>query len=163
RARAAAGECNPPRAARSALRRPCAAVGGVLRPGGRRRAAGVLDPDSQPAVLLAQGDRRRAPALPQHRRRAAPSAGDVGGKVAAGALALAPALAFDARVLASPGTARYAGDDDWQFVAGWPAGTGLPKFAHELERRAPPGESIVASVVIPWGLVVRFDHPRLVP
>jgi 4-amino-4-deoxy-L-arabinose transferase-like glycosyltransferase len=79
-------------------------------------------------------------------------------------LALVPALLQDARFLAHPATARYPGEDDWQFVAGWPAGTGLGPIADALRQRAHPGLNTVAWVFYPpWGLAVELDHPRRVP
>jgi 4-amino-4-deoxy-L-arabinose transferase-like glycosyltransferase len=54
---------------------------------------------------------------------------------AVGVLALVPALVFDGRVLAHPGTVRYPSFDDWQYVTGFPAGSPWPKVAEVIRRR----------------------------
>jgi hypothetical protein len=75
-----------------------------------------------------------------------------------------PALARDGRILADPTTASYPGEDDWQFVAGWPAGTGVRGIAEALEHRAPPGATTtVAYVLLPaWSLAAELEHPHRV-
>jgi 4-amino-4-deoxy-L-arabinose transferase-like glycosyltransferase len=76
---------------------------------------------------------------------------------------LLPALVRDAGILADPATAPYPGEDDWQFVAGWPAGTGVRGIAQTLERRAPPGATTVAYVLLPpWSLAAELEHPHRV-
>jgi 4-amino-4-deoxy-L-arabinose transferase-like glycosyltransferase len=56
--------------------------------------------------------------------------------VAVAAVLLAPALVFDARVLADPAGFRYPALDDAQFATGWAAGRAWVEVADELERRA---------------------------
>lgn len=75
---------------------------------------------------------------------------------------LVPALARDARILADPSTAAYPGEDDWQFVAGWPAGTGVRGLARALEQRATPGATTTVAYVYfpPWSLAAELDHPH---
>jgi 4-amino-4-deoxy-L-arabinose transferase-like glycosyltransferase len=99
--------------------------------------------------------------LREIRTRWADTPGAARAVAAVGALLFVPAAAFDLRVLAHPSTARYPGEDDWQFVAGWPAGTGLDGIARALETRAPAGATKVAAVYYtPWNLAVKFDDPH---
>jgi hypothetical protein len=73
-------------------------------------------------------------------------------------------LILDVNVLAAPGTAKYPGEDDYEFSAGWPSGTGLNVISDALERLAGPGQTIVAAVdFTPWNLAVRFSDPLRVP
>jgi hypothetical protein len=85
--------------------------------------------------------------------------------VASGAIVLMlPAILLDARVLASPSGTRYPSEDDFQYVAGWPAGTGLPDIARALDQLASPGTSVVAAVnYSPWNLATQFSHPTRIP
>lgn len=79
------------------------------------------------------------------------------------AVLLVPAV-LDVRILHHPDTAKYPGEDFYQYAAGWPSGTGLDVIGHELDKRAAPGQTVVASVdFTPWNLAVRFDHPLRVP
>ncbi|MGI8558328.1 MAG: ArnT family glycosyltransferase [Solirubrobacteraceae bacterium] len=83
----------------------------------------------------------------------------------AAALLLLPALVSDARVLASPATARLPGEDDWQFVGGWPAGTGLDRIAAALQRRLPARGTLTTIAGIdftPFNLASRYEHPVLI-
>lgn len=78
------------------------------------------------------------------------------------ALTLVLPLILDANVLAAPGTAKYPGEDDYEFAGGWASGTGLNVIGNALTRLAGPGpgQTIVAGVYFtPWNLAVRFNHP----
>lgn len=66
------------------------------------------------------------------------------GTVLAAAL-LAPALWFDARVLAHPRTARYPGLDDVQYVTGVPAGGAWPEVVTAIRRHSPAGPVVVLA------------------
>lgn len=71
---------------------------------------------------------------------------------------------LDGRVLIHPGTTGFPGEDNYQFAAGWPAGTGLDRIAEELKKRIGPGQTIVAAVYFtPWNLAALFEHPLRVP
>jgi 4-amino-4-deoxy-L-arabinose transferase-like glycosyltransferase len=80
------------------------------------------------AYALVRGARAAFGAWPRRTALAACAAG--------AAVALGPALAFDARVLAHPDRARYPGPDDLQYVRGTQAGGPWPAVANEIERRA---------------------------
>jgi 4-amino-4-deoxy-L-arabinose transferase-like glycosyltransferase len=75
-------------------------------------------------------------------RRRLPPRAALAACAAGAALALAPAVVLDARVLAHPATARYPGLDYWQYVAGWPAG-GPWRGATDLIRRRGEGPQVV--------------------
>jgi 4-amino-4-deoxy-L-arabinose transferase-like glycosyltransferase len=79
-------------------------------------------------VTVARGVRGLA------RRRLGPRWAAAAGAGAAVALGI-PALASDADIVANPGTHRYPGWDDWQFVTGWPAGTETQHVSDEIRRR----------------------------
>jgi 4-amino-4-deoxy-L-arabinose transferase-like glycosyltransferase len=64
-----------------------------------------------------------------------------GGPIAALALALAPAIVLDARMLRDFSTAPLPSDERLQLVTGWPAGYGLQEIATAL-RGAPPGSRL---------------------
>jgi 4-amino-4-deoxy-L-arabinose transferase-like glycosyltransferase len=94
------------------------------------------------ALALVEGGRLLAARLPA--RRAAPAC-------AVGlALVAAPALVYDARVLAHPDTVRYPDGDDLQYVTGTGGGAIWPSVAATLRERAPAGPVVVL-------------HPRAVP
>ena len=57
----------------------------------------------------------------------------------AGAVALAPALLFDARVLAHPDTVRYPGQDDFQYVTGFAAAARGRRWPIPCASSAPAG------------------------
>jgi 4-amino-4-deoxy-L-arabinose transferase-like glycosyltransferase len=84
--------------------------------------------------------------------------------VAALLVVLLPALVQDGSILADPSTASYPGEDDWQFVAGWPAGTGVRGIAEALDRRAAPGATTTVAYVLlpPWSLAAELEHPHRV-
>ncbi len=75
---------------------------------------------------------------------------------------LLPALARDVRIIANPATASYPGEDDWQFVAGWPAGTGVRGIARALEQHTRPGTTTTVAYVFfpPWSLAAELEHPH---
>jgi hypothetical protein len=66
--------------------------------------------------------------------RALPARAAVPAVLAAAALLLAPALRFDARVLADPATTHYPTNDDWQYVTGDGGGAVWPAVADAIRR-----------------------------
>ena len=81
--------------------------------------------------------------------------------------AFVPALAFDARVVAHPDRARYPGQDDYQYVSGFAAGTAWPQLARALRERARERPERVVAVawggrgVGPIGLAAELGRPSL--
>lgn len=81
--------------------------------------------------------------------------------------AFAPAVVFDARVVAHPNRARYPGQDDMQYVSGFAAGTVWPDLASALKRRAASSTDRVVTVawggrgVGPIGLAAELGRPEL--
>lgn len=82
----------------------------------------------------------------------------------AAALVLLPAVLSDLRVLAHPATTQFAGEDDWQFVGGWPAGTGLDRIAAALQSRLPArGVTTITGIdFTPFNLASRYDRPEMI-
>lgn len=85
-------------------------------------------------------------------------------RVVGAALVLAGPAVVATRILTDPEGPRYPSLDTFQYVAGWPAGTGLEDLKEIIERDAPAGTSVVAGVYFtPWNLAVQFDEPRRIP
>jgi 4-amino-4-deoxy-L-arabinose transferase-like glycosyltransferase len=83
--------------------------------------------------------------------------------VAVGGL-LAPALLFDARVLARPGTASYPGVDDLQYVTGTGGGSVWPGVAEKIRQRG-KGRRVVVVTPRAYAQVVEMllgPDPRFV-
>jgi hypothetical protein len=77
------------------------------------------------------------------------------------ALIVAPAVVYDARVLAHPDTVTYADGDDLQYVTGTGGGAIWPAVAATLRQRAPTGEAIVLHPrAVPIVLRLMMDEPR---
>lgn len=73
-------------------------------------------------------------------------------------------LVVDGSVLADPSAARYPAEDRYQYVAGWPAGTGLDAIKQALVDRAAAGSTLVIAVrYTPWNLAAMFDRPERIP
>jgi 4-amino-4-deoxy-L-arabinose transferase-like glycosyltransferase len=71
------------------------------------------------------------------------------------ALVVGPALVFDVRVLANPGTATYPGVDDEQYVTGWASGGPWPLVARDL-RRVHAGEPATVLMAEPVSDALRL-------
>jgi 4-amino-4-deoxy-L-arabinose transferase-like glycosyltransferase len=79
------------------------------------------------------------------------------------AIAVVPALLFDARLLANPDTARYPALDDRQFATGGTAGHAWVKVARELERRLGDRPAVVqlADLSSPALALLLLDRPTI--
>jgi 4-amino-4-deoxy-L-arabinose transferase-like glycosyltransferase len=75
--------------------------------------------------------------------------------IAAACLLLAPALRFDARVLADPATTRYPTNDDRQYVTGTTAGEIWPAVADAIRERA-RGRQVVILHPTADSNIIRF-------
>ncbi|MFL5884376.1 MAG: glycosyltransferase family 39 protein [Thermoleophilaceae bacterium] len=78
-------------------------------------------------------------------------------------VALAPAVLFDLRVLASPSSTHYPANDDVQYVTGWESGSGLEPLAATL-RRLTHGRPALVAYTSGYSEAFRFlvDNPKLV-
>jgi 4-amino-4-deoxy-L-arabinose transferase-like glycosyltransferase len=83
--------------------------------------------------------------------------------VAVVAIAVVPALVFDARVLANPNTTRYPALDDRQFVTSGTAGHAWVEVAKELERRLDDRPAVVqlADLSSPALGLLLLDRPNI--
>lgn len=82
---------------------------------------------------------------------------------AASLVLLSTALVFDARVLANPSTAPYAGLSREEYSSGWAAGTGWRPLATELQRRTQAGHIVVASyAALSEALPLLLRHDSLI-
>ncbi len=85
-------------------------------------------------------------------------------RVVGAVLVLIGPVLVGTRILTDPEGPRYPSNDTFQYVAGWPAGTGLEDLKDIIERDAGPGTSVVAGVYYtPWNLAVQFDEPHRIP
>jgi hypothetical protein len=75
-----------------------------------------------------------ASAVAEQIRRAVPGRAGLAVTTALAAIALVPALLFDARVLVNPATATYPSLDDEQFATGWAAGGPWRPLVRDLRR-----------------------------
>lgn len=77
-------------------------------------------------------------------------------------VALAPAVLFDVRVLASPSSTHYPGNDDVQYVTGWGSGSGLERLAATL-RRMTHGRPALVAYTSGYSEAFRFlvDNPKI--
>jgi 4-amino-4-deoxy-L-arabinose transferase-like glycosyltransferase len=79
------------------------------------------------------------------------------------AIAVVPALVFDARVLVNPGTTSYPALDDRQFATGGTAGHAWVEVAKELERRLGRRPAVVqlAELSSPALGLLLLDRPNI--
>jgi 4-amino-4-deoxy-L-arabinose transferase-like glycosyltransferase len=77
--------------------------------------------------------------------------------VAGAAIALPSELTL--QVLDDPATARYPSVDYWQYVSGWPAGTGLNGISQALVRAPGARVDIATDWVPPYNLATKLGDP----